>query len=85
MQIYVKEKGRIGIWIGLPTRFICNLLVNGRIGRKILSHIDFSKIQLSKEGIERLCSELLRMKKKYPRLILVDVVTRDGERILVRL
>ena len=85
MQIYIKEKGRIGIWIGLPTRFVCNSLVSGRIGQKILSRIDFSKVQLSKEGIERLCSEFLRTQKKYPRLILVDVVTKDGERIWVRL
>lgn len=85
MRIYVKQKGRIGFWIALPTRLLCNSVANGAIGRKILSRIDFSKGPLSKNDVEQLCREVVRMKKKHPRLVLVDVATKDGERILVRL
>lgn len=84
MRIYVKAKGAPPFWIGLPTRFVCRSLLTGRLSR-LFQRRFLKEMTPAGEDMKHLCAEFLRMKQKYPHLVLVDVRSKDGEHVKIRL
>lgn len=83
MRVYVRSKEtKIPIWFAFPTGWLLN-----RVGAAIVAHglKESNQVTLEKDKILRLFKEIKRLKKKYPRMELVDVKTTEGERVKVRL
>lgn len=95
MRISVKDPSEnLNLNIVLPSA-----LLYGRVTAKIVcallnSHVidkylgdDFSKKSLTviKSGLRECFAALRKTKKKFPKLILVDVETAEGEKIVITL
>lgn len=79
MRIYIKGENGHAFRLALPTKMLLNRLTAGIIAKSLRSKVDLEKINISPKDINRICTELIKMKRKYPRLELVDILTHEGE------
>jgi hypothetical protein len=85
MRIYIKEKRGRRLYFLLPTRFVANRLSAHIISFALKKSLKLQENCLSSKDINRFFIELMRMKKKYPALELVDIESCEGEIVKVRL
>ncbi|WP_195283276.1 hypothetical protein [Harryflintia acetispora] len=85
MKILIRHKGAPPIHLCFPTR----MLVNRPLARLLIQQIEReTKTNLGAIGaqdLDRLIDEVLRLKKKYPHLDLVDVASWDGDIVQINL
>jgi hypothetical protein len=85
MRITIKSPDFKTIRLIFPTKLLFNTLT-ARIGCGIINkYVPSDEIKLSSQDLRRLSKEIIRIKKKYPDLILVDVVSGDGEQVQIKL
>jgi len=84
MRIYISSPREKTINLRFPTRLVFNKLT-AIIGAKAMNkHIQTDeKLNISSHDMKRFFKELIRMKKKYPDLYLVDVESADGDVIKI--
>lgn len=85
MRVYINVKRGIKLYLILPTRMLLNkaLLRSILKSAKLPGKPDSGAVQ--EKDITRLRKEILRMKKKYVQLELINVCARDGTVVKVRL
>lgn len=84
MKIWINEKGGIKLWLAFPTCWLANKTV-AKIVIKALEGRTGPQPVVTKEQMERLTAEIRRMKRKHPRLILVDVRSSNGDIVKIKL
>lgn len=85
MRIWVREKSAVRFALALSTKLLLNRMSAGIIARALHANIRFEQADLSARDFNRLFREILRMKKKHPGLTLVDVKSKDGDSVKIRL
>ncbi|MBC3514824.1 hypothetical protein H8K20_00260 [Neobittarella massiliensis] len=85
MRILVQQKGGPSFWLGLPTRLLfCRTtarLVSGALQKYAPAYLP----RYTSQQLHQLFLELLRIKKKYRRLELLDIRFKDGAVVRIRL
>ncbi|HOJ47839.1 MAG TPA: hypothetical protein PLD48_03070 [Bacillota bacterium] len=86
MRIVVRSKERKNIHLRFPTRMLFNGFT-GTIGAGIVNkHIGTdSGYKLRASDLRRLMREINRIKKKHPKLDLVEVHSADGDEVKITL
>ncbi|GEM_PF-5377311 len=85
MRVIINVKHGIKLYLFLPSRLLFNKPVLRSILKSAKLPCKLDGTAFREEDIIRLRDEILRMKKKHRRLELVDVRTRDGTVVKVRL
>ncbi len=85
MRIYIKEKSGRVIWLALPTRLILNKIVAGILVKALRTKVDLEKFNISAEDIGTIFKALLKTKKNFPGLELVDITSAEGDVVKIRL
>jgi len=89
MRIYVREQEKTKVNIVIPTAILFNRLT-AYVAKKYIENHDVSynvnfKGNMSTSDINKLFYELKKFKRRYPGLPLVEVETKDGIRVLIKL
>ncbi len=85
MRIYVRENKGRKIRLAIPTSMVFNRLTAGAARKCIAKHDQSDNVNISAGDINKLFFELKRFKKKHPDLPLVEVESKDGTRVCIKL
>ena len=66
----------------LPNALLLNGFVTGAISKALRKHVDFP---ITKEQLDGLAGALRQARRHFGSLDLVDVLSEDGNRVLIRL
>jgi len=77
MKILISSRGEKTIKVLVPTRLIFNRLT--------AFIVTFDENNISSYDINRIVQEFIRMTKKFPDLVLVDIESSNGDIIQIKL
>lgn len=83
MKICLESEGR-RLQLVLPTRLIFSRRLL-RFCLKMGKYTDVLVPDIPPEKLESICAEIMRVKRKYKRYELVDVVSADGDHVNITL
>lgn len=89
MRIYVRAPEGPNFWLAFPTGMLLNPLT-AKIVEKVLREKTGEKAALvcsivNQRNLSSLFRELRRIKRKYPGMELVEVESKDGTRVKIKL
>jgi len=85
MRIFINEKKGARLWLALPTGLMLNKFTTKLVLKGIRSRKGLENIYISDESLNKMFAEIKRMKKKYPGMEIVDVHTKDGDVVKIKL
>lgn len=85
MRIYIREPKKFGIYLVLPTRLALNRLSARLLWKALHASGKMEGWLPGEEDLNRLFREVLRIKRKYRGMELVDVRCVDGTVVKLRL
>lgn len=85
MKIIIQSPDKRPIKIAFPTRMLFNNFTATIGGWAINRYVTTEQVNLSSADMRHLMKEINRIKRKYPKLVLVDVEGSDGESVKITL
>jgi len=86
MKILISSRGEKTVKLLVPTRLIFNRLTGFIVAKALSKYVSFNEnINISSYDINRIIKEFIRMKKKFPDLVLVDIESSNGDIIQIKL
>ncbi|MBN7772991.1 hypothetical protein [Clostridium aminobutyricum] len=85
MRIYIRDKNGRRLYIPVPTRLIANRISAHMVSFAIQKALKLEANPLGAADINRLFSELIRMKRKYRNFELVNVESAEGDLVIIKL
>jgi hypothetical protein len=85
MRIYVREQEGKKINIAIPTGMVLNRLTAFAAKKCIAKYDKSDNVNISAADINRLFYEIKKFKRKHPGLPLVEVESKNGDRVYIKL
>lgn len=85
MRICVREHEGKKINIAIPTGMVLNRLTAGIAKKYVEKHSYPDNADIRSADINRLFHEIKKFRRKYPELPLVEVESKDGTRVYIKL
>jgi len=84
VRIKIKSDDK-NINLYFPTRLLLNKLTARIAANAINSNSETNNLKLSAKDLEKIFAEINRIKRKYPKLELVNVESASGETVVISL
>lgn len=85
MRIYVREQEGKKINIAIPTGMVLNRLTAGVVKKCIARYDKSDNVNINSSDINILFKEIKKFKRKHPKMPLVEVESKNGDRVHIKL